>query len=263
MSDLPGSLAEALTRLQADLPHVGKDAAAIIPTKGGGTYGYKYADLPSLTRILMPRLAQLGLIYFCYTERLDGVFGMSYRLVHVSDPSDKIGGFWPIPLGTPQAMGSALTYARRYCLCALTGVAPDEEDDDAQAAEQEYRQLRDAPPEVDGHGAATFAEQERMVTGKVPGAWRATSTAENDQWYDMPPAEPRDYDSPGTITPDQLKALHAKYAVAGIKTRPAQLKQTAAWLNLPGPLESHSHLSQRQGRALLDRLEQETTGAKA
>jgi hypothetical protein len=34
----------------------------------------------------------------------------------------------------PQAIGSALTYARRYGLCALVGVAPGDVDDDAAAA---------------------------------------------------------------------------------------------------------------------------------
>jgi hypothetical protein len=34
----------------------------------------------------------------------------------------------------PQAIGSALTYARRYGLCALVGVAPGEPDDDGAAA---------------------------------------------------------------------------------------------------------------------------------
>tara|TARA_R110000822_G_scaffold137399_3_gene274878 strand:- start:371 stop:970 length:600 start_codon:yes stop_codon:yes gene_type:complete len=34
----------------------------------------------------------------------------------------------------PQAMGSAITYARRYALAAICGVAPSDDDDDAEAA---------------------------------------------------------------------------------------------------------------------------------
>lgn len=60
MSDQPQGLAAALAALQANLPHIGKDAAAIVPTKAGGTYGYKYADLSTITRILMPKLADLS-----------------------------------------------------------------------------------------------------------------------------------------------------------------------------------------------------------
>lgn len=41
----------------------------------------------------------------------------------------------------PQAMGSAITYARRYALAAICGVAPSDDDDDGEGAVQ-----RDAPP---------------------------------------------------------------------------------------------------------------------
>jgi hypothetical protein len=42
----------------------------------------------------------------------------------------------PLPLsGRPQEIGSALTYARRYSLSALIGIAADE-DDDANAAQK-------------------------------------------------------------------------------------------------------------------------------
>lgn len=34
----------------------------------------------------------------------------------------------------PQAMGSAITYARRYALAAICGVAPSDDDDDGEAA---------------------------------------------------------------------------------------------------------------------------------
>ena len=45
---------------------------------------------------------------------------------------DAITGTWPLGSGTQQQLGAAVTYARRYCLCAVTGIAPDEDDDDGQ-----------------------------------------------------------------------------------------------------------------------------------
>ena len=48
---------------------------------------------------------------------------------------------------TPQALGSAITYMRRYSLAALVGVAPEEEDDDAEEAEQpSYDKRKEAKP---------------------------------------------------------------------------------------------------------------------
>lgn len=40
----------------------------------------------------------------------------------------------------PQALGSAITYARRYAVAAICGVAPSDDDDDAEAAAPHRRQ---------------------------------------------------------------------------------------------------------------------------
>jgi hypothetical protein len=44
---------------------------------------------------------------------------------------------------TPQGVGSALTYARRYSLAALVGISQD--DDDAEAGEREVKQTKPVP----------------------------------------------------------------------------------------------------------------------
>jgi ERF superfamily len=59
--------------------------------------------------------------------------------------------------GSPQAMGAAITYARRYALCAATGLAPGGDENDR--AESEYRQqagaeLARAGAETRHHAAA-------------------------------------------------------------------------------------------------------------
>jgi hypothetical protein len=72
------------------------------------------------------------------------------RLLHIS--GQWLGGEYPIhPIkNDPQAEGSALTYARRYALMALAGIAP--EDDDGNAASKAYgkpqaRQVAGTPTE--------------------------------------------------------------------------------------------------------------------
>ena len=60
---------------------------------------------------------------------------MRYELRH--EQGEVINGEWPLPAGgNPQQIGSALTYGRRYTLCAVTGIAPDEDDDGHQASQQ-------------------------------------------------------------------------------------------------------------------------------
>lgn len=82
------------------------------------------------------------------------------RLLHIS--GQWLGGEYPIhPIkNDPQAEGSALTYARRYALMALAGIAP--EDDDGNAASK-----------------ASGKPQARQVAGTpTEGAWDAMGEEE-------------------------------------------------------------------------------------
>ena len=134
-------LTKALVELQANLPVIVKGETAEVPTKNGGKYTYTYADLADISDALLPLLSKHGLAFAaCPTLRDDGQFVLRYQLRHVGGES--ITEDYPLPLqGGPQAQGSAITYARRYCLCAVTGVAP--EDDDGRAAQR----AAEAPPE--------------------------------------------------------------------------------------------------------------------
>lgn len=127
---VPSSLAEALAALQGQLPRVAKDKPG-----QAGQGRYLYADLTDCTDAMMPLLSKLGLSFTsCPTIMEDGRFVLNYRLLHVS--GDDIGGQYPLPTsGSPQQVGGAITYARRYTLCAVTGLAPGGDDDDAASAE--------------------------------------------------------------------------------------------------------------------------------
>lgn len=140
VAPVPGrsSLAAALVALQADLPRIHKDRTAEVEgeTKAGRPFKYKYsfADLTDVTEALMPLLSKHGLAFAAFpTLAADGKFVLRYHLLHES--GDRETGEYPLPTGgTPQALGSAITYGRRYCLCSVTGVAPDDDDDAAAAS---------------------------------------------------------------------------------------------------------------------------------
>src|SRR5215469_12959215 len=56
---------------------------------------------------------------------------------------------------------------------------------------------------------------------------RLAAVPEDDPFYDQAaPVAERDYDSPGTITRDQQKAMHAAFGVLGIKDRETRLVKT-------------------------------------
>jgi ERF superfamily len=131
------TLAEALAAFQANLPAVVKAATAKVKgqTKDGRPfeYEYGYADLADVSAVVLPLLGSLGLSFSAKpTLNADGKFVLAYRLLHVSGDSDE--GEYPLPSGgTAQELGSAITYARRYALCSVVGVAPDKDDDGAAA----------------------------------------------------------------------------------------------------------------------------------
>ena len=110
------TLAAALAAVQAQLPAVAKGETATVPTKSGGSYKYSYADLAAVTRVILPRLGSHGLAWITKpTMREDGKFVLSYKLAHSSGECE--AGEYPLPdRGSPQEIGSAITYARRYAL---------------------------------------------------------------------------------------------------------------------------------------------------
>lgn len=131
MSNKHENLASALAAFQTHIPTVekGKKAAA-------GKYSYDYADLTDVTSKVLPLLAAEGLAWSTQPDLTEHGFVLRYELRHES--GEALKGVYPLPAPNtpPQQLGSALTYARRYALTAVTGVAPGGDDDDAQQAQQ-------------------------------------------------------------------------------------------------------------------------------
>lgn len=130
------SIAAALAAFQADLPGVGKDSV-------NPHFKSKYADLADMSKAIMPALAKQGLAFVSMpTMDADVGFALQYALIHES--GGKLEGLYPLPAGgNEQQKGSAITYARRYCLGAVTGVAADDDDDGNAASQMKQPQ----PPE--------------------------------------------------------------------------------------------------------------------
>ena len=84
----------------------------------------KYADLAAIFDAARKPLSANGLAIVQTIG--DGI--LHTRLLHTS--GQWIASEHPLPMsGKPQEIGSALTYARRYSLSALIGIAADEDDD--------------------------------------------------------------------------------------------------------------------------------------
>ncbi len=92
----------------------------------------KYVALDGVIDAVAPALRAEGIAIMQMTDVEDGRIVLVSRLIHES--GEWLGSRYPVhPVKSdPQGEGSALTYARRYALMALVGIAP--EDDDGNAA---------------------------------------------------------------------------------------------------------------------------------
>lgn len=168
---LRSPLAAALARVQEQLPRLGKSETGEVSgtTKDGKyfSYSYSYADLASVARAIMPLLGANGLAFTAFPTIGERGLELRYHLLH--EAGEEMVGHYPLTGSTAQQLGSSITYARRYCLCAVTGIAPDEDDDAAQAdgareAEQEAARS--------DRVAADSAEYTHAANA-VQGAWAA------------------------------------------------------------------------------------------
>ncbi len=147
------TLAAALAAVQAELPKLTKGSTA-----NTGTYSYRYVDLADVSATILPLLGKHGLAFTAEpTMDEGGRFVLRYTLMHAA--GEQRVGLYPLPSsGKPQDIGSHITYARRYALCSVTGIAADE-DDDGKAA-----QSADIKPER--HELSwDWAEQEQLREG--------------------------------------------------------------------------------------------------
>ena len=127
-SESIASLASALAKAQGQIKGAKKDTA-------NPFFKSKYADLASVVEAIQPHLStnELSYIQLTIPSEKDEV-QVETVLAHSS--GEWISGIIAVPVSKSDAQGygSALTYARRYGLSAIVGVAP--EDDDGNAAAQ-------------------------------------------------------------------------------------------------------------------------------
>lgn len=161
------NLAAALAKVQAELPKLERDRTVTVETKKGDDYTYSYVTLANLSETILPLLAKHGLSFAALPGAgSDGKMCVRYHLLHESGES--LAGEFPISgEGGIQMIGGRITYARRYCLAAIVGVAADE-DDEARLADDGQRtaQRKQAAP---AQAARPPAQRTRSAAPALPG----------------------------------------------------------------------------------------------
>ncbi len=137
-SEMTGEIAKALAAAQAEIEDPLKTRTGKVSgtTKAGKyyEYEYKYADLADVLKNARKALSKHGIAVSQPTVVHDNVLLVKTKLLHSS--GEWLSSDYPVCSisGEHQKMGAALTYAKRYALTSLTGIAADD-DTDGQNAE--------------------------------------------------------------------------------------------------------------------------------
>ncbi len=199
------SLAAALAKAQAELINPEKSLVATIRSDGprGAEKTFRYAPLSSGLDIVRKTLGQheIATVQTTAIDQTAGIVNLTTVLAHAS--GEWIASDWPVcPISdtaTPHRMGAALTYARRYALFTLVGIA-GEDDIDA--------------PDLDGPAKSASKEEKPSKNVRLNGdqANRPIQFSGGRSTKAAPPAIKRLHPEPSAALRDQLAAEIEKIA---------------------------------------------------
>jgi hypothetical protein len=147
VSEAIKELATALSKAQAEIKHA-------VKTAENPFFKSSYADLKGVWDACRPALAAHGLSVV-QTTRIEVFDGkptniLKTILLHESGesiegevvlrPMTQVKGAGWVPSEDPQSIGSAMTYARRYALAAICGVATEDDDGNAASGKKDGKQ---------------------------------------------------------------------------------------------------------------------------
>jgi len=132
-SETIGTIAAALARAQAQLVNPEKSLVGTIRSDqtSGAERSFRYAPLSSGLDIVRKTLSQheIATVQTTSIDATVGIVRLSTVLAHAS--GEWIASDWPVcsisETATPHRMGAALTYARRYSLFTLVGIAGEDD----------------------------------------------------------------------------------------------------------------------------------------
>ena len=166
-------LAPALVKAQGQMKNATQN-------KTNPHFKRKYADLSAIRDAVVPVLNSHGI---AVVQGLDGLLVWT-RLMHGAN--QWIESSMTIPNGKMQELGSAITYARRYTLSAICGIAADEDDDGnaAQAIEPEDNGYLDwiCALEETAEKLGLDGLMANVTSKETPERWRARLRTETATW---------------------------------------------------------------------------------
>jgi hypothetical protein len=182
-SDTIGTIAAALAKAQAQLVNPKKSLVATIRSDEAhaAERSFRYAPLSSGLDIVRKTLSQheIATVQTTSIDQTAGIVRLSTVLAHAS--GEWIASDWPVcaisDTATPHRMGAALTYARRYALFTLVGIAGEDDLDapDLVSPTAPERQTEPSPTSRRGplngdqsHSPQGFSERRSAKIASTP-----------------------------------------------------------------------------------------------
>lgn len=121
---------EAFPKLQDELPSISKDGKIIV----NGQIRSNYAKYESIMKVIQPALSKHGFgVSFVPKFDKDKII-VRCRISHTAGHTETADVELPYDVSgsknNVQAVGSSMTYARRYALCLILNIVTEEEDND-------------------------------------------------------------------------------------------------------------------------------------
>jgi hypothetical protein len=132
-SESVGSLAAALAKAQTEIanPEKSQIATIVSPFPREGSRTFRYAPLSAGLDLIRKCLGQheIATVQATAIDRNSGLISLTTALVHAS--GEWVSSDWPVcpvsETAAPHRLGAALTYARRYALFTLVGIAGEDD----------------------------------------------------------------------------------------------------------------------------------------
>ena len=154
-SDTLDKFATAMSAAQAEMKNAAFD-------KENPHFKSRYATLAAVRDTVAPVLSKHGLSVVQTTDFDGGAWLVQTRILHTS--GQWVESVYPFAIDKPQQMGSALTYARRYSLSMICGIASEEDDDGNEAQKGEQRPASPLTPRNSNGTAAQPLKREEART---------------------------------------------------------------------------------------------------
>jgi hypothetical protein len=165
-SESIGNLAGAMAKAQAELANPEKSLTATIPATfpREDSRTFRYASLASGLELIRKCLGrhEIAIIQTTAIDPPAGLIRLTTVLAHAS--GEWMSSDWPVcpvsETSAPHRLGAALTYARRYALFTLVGIAGEDDLDAPEApARDNVEGLNGGKPRADGDGTLAFSSR--------------------------------------------------------------------------------------------------------